>query len=905
MPLEIATLFLGFPLGVVANFMPEWYHSLTKKPLEALFFDSFKKVLKAQDKNYGYLFSQFVNDATNKENREKILNIFESGMDPENPGQALELIQTEEFRNSVALKIVKEFQLEEKRRDTLVLIVKESLANYKKSFFKHMSTPQGFELINNQLLQIYNSLGQIPQDLAKKKDIDNLIKLLQKNFKPESGKKVIPEEPADRSKLPLPGDIPEKHRMPYRSLGNGFVGRVQDLWDIDDSLRKNKNTVVQGVGVVTGMGGVGKTQLAVEYVHRFGKYYPGGVFWVEADQGLSALLVLVSRAAGIDIDNRLKEKDQLEQLWQILSSFSPVLVVLDNFPEKIGLEVWLPPQSSIHVLVTTRRKDLFKYSYFSVDVLTKEEGIELLNSGKRKFAENAADLVEAMGGLPLAIELAKNFLNLRTNLSITGLLEEIKKKGEIKTLGFFAGKYENELPTGHSKEVAATFQLSWDLASDFAKTTLQVISLLAPAPVPRRVLKKIFDTKSKEILEDPVDEAVGELIHKLSLTERDEENDPSCHRLISAFVRTVIKKDTDLNNKIVQTIIDEMARTKESTDTDSLTELEKVLPHAEYLLTSKILDVKPEKATSIANYTGWHHLRLGRYRISEEYRRLALQMAEANFEPGNPKIALIQNDLGEVLYYLGEYEQAISSYEKAFASDFKTYGIEHPKVAEKWNNLGSAWKALGQYEKAISYLEKALASDLKTYGSEHPEVAIDWNNLGSAYYSLGQYQKAISYFEKSLASDIKTYGSEHPEVATSWNNLGSSWKALSQYQKAISYFEKSLASDLKTYSNEHPKVAIYWNNLGLAWDSLGQYEKAIEYYEKSLASNLKTYGIEHPAVAERWNNLGSAYYSLGQYQEAISYFEKALKIRKTSLGKDHHFTKETKEWLDHAWEKLK
>jgi tetratricopeptide (TPR) repeat protein len=629
------------------------------------------------------------------------------------------------------------------------------------------------------------------------------------------------------------------------------------------------------------------------------------VFWVEADQGLSALLVQVCRAAGINVDNNLEEKEQLQQLWQILSSFPPALIVFDNFPERTGLEAWLPPQSTIHVLVTTRRKDLFKYSSFSLDVLTKEEGIKLLNSGERKLTEDTTGLVEAMGGLPLAIELAKNFLNLRSDLSPAGLLEEIKKKGEIKTLDIFAGKYINELPTGHSKEVAATFQLSWDITPDFAKTVLQVITLLAPAPVPRRILKKILAVKSEGLLEDPVNDAAGALAQKLSLTELDEDNDPACHRLISAFVRTITKKDIDLNNRIIQAIYDEMERTKEAADTVSLTELEKVIPHADYLLTSKKLAVEPGTAVNLLNYIGTHHQKQGRFKMAEKFMREGLQKAEENFKPGDPKIAFMQNDLGLALHHLGEYEQAIVYYEKALESGIKTFGKEHPKVALRWNNLGSAYDSLGQYEKAIEYYEKANAINIKHLGEEHPRVAATWNNLAVAWYALGQYEKAIEYYEKALESDLKTYGPEHPQVAIYLNNLGSTYKALGQYDKAIEFYEKALNSDLKTYGPEHPKVATRWNNLGLAYKALGQYDKAIAYYEKALESGIKTFGKEHPKVALRWNNLGSAYYSLGQHEKAIAYYEKALKIFETSLGKEHHYTRSVIKKLEIARKKLK
>lgn len=501
----------------------------------------------------------------------------------------------------------------------------------------------------------------------------------------------------DRNTLPPIGKLPGKHRMPYRSLGNGFLGRVKDLWEIDDRLRKDKTAVVQGVGVVVGMGGVGKTQLAVEYVHRFGKYYPGGVFWVDADQGLSALIIQLSGSTGIEIDSKREEKEQLLQLWQEMSRFLPVLVVLDNFPPDTGLENWLPAETSIHTLVTTRRKDLLKYSSLSLDVLGTEEGIELVNSGKRKFSPKAvAGLVETLGGLPLALELAKHFLNLRTDISITELLNEIEKLGEMETLAIFAGEYEKELPTRHNKEVAATFQISWNSTSDFSKNVLHAMALLAPAPVPCRMLREVLGIKSKNILKvkDPLSKSIRDLAQKHSLIELDEEDDPFCHRLISAFVRKTIDKNkkAKLHDRIVRTILDEMKRTADAADTASLRELEKVVPHADHMLTSRAFDLKPGQAVDLANFIGWHHSRWGRYRVSENYRRKALKRAEADFKPGDPEIASCCVHLGEVLDSLGQYEKAIEYYEKALKIFRLTLGDDHPHTKTVKKNLEIARK---------------------------------------------------------------------------------------------------------------------------------------------------------------------------------------------------------------------
>jgi hypothetical protein len=168
--------------------------------------------------------------------------------------------------------------------------------------------------------------------------------------------------------------------MPYPSLGRGFAGRVRDLWALHDGLGQCQTAVVQGVGMgvgmVKGMGGLGKTQLAVEYVHRFGDRFTGGVFWVDAERGRLDMISSVAKAAKIDLDTKRPEKEQLDRLWRRLSG-EPVLVVLDNFPHGEDMQAWLPPEKSIFTLVTSRRKDFYRGFCHDLDRLADEEALAL------------------------------------------------------------------------------------------------------------------------------------------------------------------------------------------------------------------------------------------------------------------------------------------------------------------------------------------------------------------------------------------------------------------------------------------------------------------------------------------------------------------------------------------------
>ena len=444
-------------------------------------------------------------------------------------------------------------------------------------------------------------------------------------------------------------------------------------------------------------GGLGKTQLAVEYVHRFGQCYPAGVFWVEADQGLTRLIQVISQHAKIEVDGRLCEQAQLDTIWAALANRAASLVVLDNFPETVPLRPWLPVTGASRVLVTTRRRDL-KLATVPVAAFTGEEGVRLLNIGARQIPDSAETraLVEAVGGLGLALELLRVYLNLRTDVSPAELRIALRAKGELPLLARFAESYEDELPTGHERNVAATFQMSWGLASESARAVLSVMSHLAPEPVPLRLLRAVLEWTEADAVDDRLGDAVAEC-WQLSLAERNSRGEPSAHRLLLKFAGGMPESERWLS-RVRLCITAEMGRVTDNHDTRAFHELEGVLPHAAAVV--EAAEDSADAASQVAvvdvlDYVGWHHRKRGRYAAAEISRRKALASAGRSFEPGHPSIAISQSNLATVLQDLGELPEARDLLRKALASLEQRLPAGHPNIATVRGNLMGVEKAMG------------------------------------------------------------------------------------------------------------------------------------------------------------------------------------------------------------------
>ncbi|CAF1178163.1 unnamed protein product, partial [Adineta steineri] len=285
--------------------------------------------------------------------------------------------------------------------------------------------------------------------------------------------------------------------------------------------------------------------------------------------------------------------------------------------------------------------------------------------------------------------------------------------------------------------------------------------------------------------------------------------------------------------------------------------------------------------------TGW--VRLANLLIKIGQPNKAEELYNALFEQtsNEGQKAAYCNQLGYLKDDQGDYEKAISYYEKELELQQKNLPPNHFLLATSYNNIASMYHKMGNYSKALSFFKNDLEIQQKTLPLNHPRLATSYNNIGSMYYKMGEYSAALSFYERALEIRQKTLPENHPDLATSYNNIGMVYHKIEEYSKALSFHEKALEIKQQSLPSSHPDFATSYNNIGLVYNKMGEYSKALSFHEKALEIYQKTLPSNHPDLANSYANIGSVYNSTAEFSKALTFFGKELEIRQKSLSPNH------------------
>jgi tetratricopeptide (TPR) repeat protein len=672
-----------------------------------------------------------------------------------------------------------------------------------------------------------------------------------------------------------------------------FVGREGLLTQIEKSLEQGVSTIYQQQ-TISGLGGIGKSSLALAYAHKHGDKYKMKR-WLNVE-GSNIKIEFEQLASELGIDPKgMDDMELATSVYRRIGQINTWLLVFDNADNYEAIQAYLPTylQPGQHILITSRSQHWNQG--ISIDYFSAEEAvIYITNKLPRVSKEDAVLLTNTLGYLPLALCHAANYIK-ETERSITDYVKLYKKKGielmQVEGHGVQGDSYPHNVLTTWSLSMEKVKQ-----DNPQAAKVLELCSYLGPDNIPLALLE------SEELVGDElvVNESIR-ILKNYSLVGAGHVADHiRVHRLVQAV--TKYRYEGTSNQQAIVELLIHLAQAlerycppDEKVSEADFNKARVILPHLhaviEHMDSYPVIAETANKAalaqSKLLNTAGCALMDLGDYAMAEKLYKKALLIEEKYYGKDHSQVAVVLNNLGNALRCLGDYARAKEVYEIALEIMLKNDGNEHIQIAITLENLGNALINLGNYARAKEVYEITLEINKKYFGNDHIEAARALENLGIALRNLGDYTRAKKLCERVLEIKKRHYGNEHIEVARTLENLGNALINLGDYTGARALYGSALEINKKHYGNEHTEVARTLSNLGIALRDLGDYAGAKALYERALEILKKKFGNDHVAVASTLDNLGTLLSSLGNYEEAKELYKEVLEIKKRHYGNEH------------------
>ena len=644
-----------------------------------------------------------------------------------------------------------------------------------------------------------------------------------------------------------------------------FTGREDVLTKIREALQSS------GKAALSGLGGIGKTQTAVEFAHRYSENYTA-ILWVKADSREAIVSGFAELAGVLNLSDK-DVQDQnvvIESVKQWFNNNQNWLLILDNADDLKLVTDFLPKGKKGHVILTTRAQATGKIAKrIEIGKLELNAGAGFLLRrakiiGEQSSLTDSSDIDQAvakqitqkMGGLPLALDQAGAYIE-ETGMGLVDYFEMYKTHG-LKLL-----KERGGILTDHPDSVVTTWLLSFEKieqASPCAAEILQFLAFLHPDTIPEEFLvdvaKKLGPTL-EPVLGDlyELNQAISEIL-KYSLIRRDPKAKTlQIHRLVQAVIKNGIDdvKQKWLSEKVV---------------------------------------LATNHAFPLVEFSTWPQCE----RLILQAQNCRELIEQRNIEI--PDAARLLTRAGEYLKGRALYVESNVFLRKALSLSKRIWGLDHQHVADSLNGLAELYYVRGDYRKAESFYLQALEIRKRGLGVAHPDVASTLNNLGLLYKTQGKYKEAEPLYKRALRIRKRALGIDHPDVGQSMNNVGMLYSEQSKFGSAKRRFQRALEILESKHGMGHPDVAIIVNNLALLYHKQKRYDVAEPLYRRAMGLWECTLGNDHPDVATCLSNLALLYDEQGEYDKAKPFYQQALRISRQALGLKHPHTIQTEKDYD-------
>jgi tetratricopeptide (TPR) repeat protein len=648
------------------------------------------------------------------------------------------------------------------------------------------------------------------------------------------------------------------HGVPPRNPH--FTGRDVLLDRLHSTLMGNGASVPQVA--LHGMGGIGKTSIVAEYVHRHAGQY-AGVWWAPAQE--RAVLTTSLAELGTELDPKLAgEKDvrlaAQGALHKVSRSATPWLLIYDNVesPDRIAD---LVPGRGARLIITTRWADwVGRAAEIEIDLLDPETAIAfLLTRSGRKDAEGATRLATALGNLPLALDHAGAYVRL-TGMSFDRYCERLEELIAKAPRG-----------AAYPESVGATFGLAIEQACKLCAATEPLLAFFAVLGADRIPL----DLADDSILpEDDRAEALMALT-EVSLIDHEAEADGTPSISLHRLVRAAMRARLNAANKIeaaVSGAVRQLAGAFPDEgygNPDCWARCAQLLPHVlELREEARRIGMDSEELARLldaaANFLNGRSV----YAAAEPLYREALAMGEKLLGRDHPDVGQWLNNFANLLLNTGRNSEAEPLYRRAIEIGTKSLGRDHVRVATRLNNLAVVLMDTGQYPEAEALLREAIDTVEKKCGRESDMFARRLYKFANLLASTGRLEEAEKAFRESIRIGELKLGPDHSLVADWKSGLAKVLRDCGRCAEAEPLFREALATWMKTGNDAHTSFGFLRHEYAKLLALCGRAEEACTQAMHALEIHVRAFGSTHQWTQNVATVLADSLEALGRREEA-------------------------------------
>ncbi|MFH8724398.1 FxSxx-COOH system tetratricopeptide repeat protein [Streptomyces termitum] len=714
--------------------------------------------------------------------------------------------------------------------------------------------------------------------------------------------------PASGTPIPAGTPIPGQHapgvhpsRPPHSAVpavwgsvppnNPNFVGREDLLAQIREQLLTGDTSAVLP-HTLHGMGGVGKSQIAIEYVYRYASDYDV-VWWIPSEQPAMILTALTELAQRMGLNVGSEANRAVPAVREALRRGEPYdrwLLVFDNAENVEAVRPYFPTGGTGKILITSRNQEWDRVARtLSVDVFTREESKALLRRRARDLTDEDADrLAEALGDLPLAIEQAAAWQAV-TGMTVPDYLRLINEKIA-----------ELMLELVPSPDYPMSVAAAWDVSlrqleqrNPAALQLLQVCSFFAPEPISRSLFNNSRTTtiapELDEVLRHPI--KLGRAIREINiyaLARIEHRHDTiQLHRLVQAVLvnRMSPQQQADMRHGAHLLLAD--ANPNSPGSRELWPRYQALLPH---VVVSRAVECdSPWVRGLIRGMVEFLHM-WGDHAGSAAMAREALEIWTGKFGAEDQQTLEMAKWLAFTLRTLGEYQEAAAMMERTADTYLRTAGEDDEGTLDALIQLCSGLRLRAEMARGLEINRSVYERSLRAFGEDDPASLRAAHSLGVGLRLMGLYREARAYDTETARLRSLTLGEHHFDTLNTLSGLSIDIRETGDYLEAAAHQEDVYARYVTHFGEDTPASLGCARVLAVCRRRAGDHAGALALGEAVWTKFANRYGHDHPDAVACAANLVVDLRQDGQLRRSRELGEATVGRYAAKLGEAHPYT---------------